>query len=98
MCTLVVAVGQFPGFPLVVAANRDERLDRLATPPRLWPGAMPFVAPRDEVAHGTWLGINAAGLFVGITNRFGVPADPTKASRGGIVLDALSAPDARALH
>src|SRR5579871_991767 len=98
MCTLVVALGQFPGFPLVVAANRDEKLDRPATPPRIWPGAEPFIAPRDEVAGGSWLGFNRHGVFVGITNRFGVPPDPTKKSRGQIVIDALSAPSARAQH
>src|SRR5579863_1043129 len=98
MCTLVAAVGQFPGYPLVVAANRDERLDRAASPPRLWPGTTPFIAPRDEVAGGTWLGVNARGLFVGITNRFGVPVDPQRRSRGQIVVEALAAPSARELH
>jgi uncharacterized protein with NRDE domain len=98
MCTLVAAVGQFPGYPLVVAANRDERLDRAASPPRRWPGPVPFIAPKDEVAGGTWLGVNARGLFVGITNRFGVPVDPKRRSRGQIVVDALAAPSARELH
>jgi uncharacterized protein with NRDE domain len=98
MCTLVAAVGQFEGSPLVIAANRDERLDRPATPPRLWPAEMPFLAPRDEIAGGTWLGLNAAGLFVGITNRFGAQPDPTRESRGKIVLEALRSPSAAALH
>jgi uncharacterized protein with NRDE domain len=98
MCTLVAAVGQFPGYPLVVAANRDERLDRAATAPRRWPGPVPFIAPRDEVAGGTWLGVNARGLFVGITNRFGVPVDPQRRSRGQIVVDALASPSAQELH
>ena len=98
MCTLVVAQGVFPGYPVVVAANRDERLDRPAAPPRLWPGPVPFVAPQDLVAGGSWLGLNARGMFVGITNRFGAPVDKAKKSRGEIVLQALAAPGAAALH
>ncbi len=98
MCTLAVAFRPQEAFPLVVAANRDERLDRAASPPRLWPGAVPFVAPRDEVAHGTWLGLNARGLFVGITNRFGASADGARESRGTLVTEALVQPGATALH
>src|SRR5262249_18053979 len=98
MCTLIAAVQIFPSYPLVIAANRDEDLHRPATPPFLWPGPLPFVAPRDEAAGGTWLGLNAAGLFVGITNRFGVPKDPRRSSRGQLVTEALLAPSASVLH
>jgi uncharacterized protein with NRDE domain len=98
MCTLIAAVRHFPGFPLVVCANRDELLKRPATPPRLWAGAPPFVAPRDEQAGGTWLGLNAAGLFVGVTNRFGVPRDERRASRGLLVVDSLRHAGAADLH
>src|SRR5712692_8012823 len=73
VCTLICAFRVFPRWPLIVAANRDEHLNRPASPPRLWPGDLSFVAPRDEAAGGTWLGLNSAGLFVGVTNRFGVP-------------------------
>src|SRR5262249_28656701 len=47
---------------------------------------------------GTWLGLNERGLFVGVTNRFGVPRDERRESRGKLVLEALAAPSARALH
>lgn len=40
--------------PLVIAANRDERLDRPASGPTRWAGEK-FFAPRDEQAGGTWL-------------------------------------------
>jgi hypothetical protein len=56
------------------------------------------VAPRDDAAGGTWLGLNERGLFVGVTNRFGRPPDPTLRSRGALVADALRAPSAAALH
>ncbi len=81
-----------------MAANRDEHLDRPASPPRLWPGDLSFVAPRDEAAGGTWLGLNSAGLFVGVTNRFGVPRDDRRASRGVLVTQALRSHSASALH
>ncbi len=99
MCTLIASVGHAPGVPLLIAANRDERLDRPSRGPFLWTeGKVPFLAPRDEVALGSWLGLNAHGLFVAVTNRAGVPASPTRRSRGALVIDALSAPSATALH
>lgn len=96
MCTLVVGIRQL-GLPLVVAANRDERLDRAATGPRRWPGTS-FVAPRDEVAGGTWLGLTASGMFVGVTNRFGAPRDAARESRGALVVEALGRGSAREVH
>src|SRR5262245_48661895 len=98
MCTLAVQVTGLPARPLVVAANRDERLDRPAVPPLLWPGSPRFIAPRDERAGGSWLGLNEHGLFVGLTNRAGSPPDPTRRSRGLLVTDALRASSADDLH
>jgi uncharacterized protein with NRDE domain len=97
VCTLVAALHHFHGFPLVVAANRDERYDRPASPVHHWPGER-FVAPRDDAAGGTWLGLGASGLFVGVTNRFGVPKDAARESRGRLVVEALRAESARSLH
>jgi uncharacterized protein with NRDE domain len=98
VCTLIAAFQVSSRWPLIVAANRDEHLDRASSPPRLWPGNPAFIAPRDEVAGGTWLGLNQAGLFLGVTNRFGVQRDEHRASRGKLVAEALSEPSARALH
>lgn len=97
MCTLIVSVRQHKDVPLVVAANRDEVLDRPASGPRRWAGE-PFVAPKDEQAGGTWLGLNAHGLFVGVTNRFLAEKHLDRESRGALVVDALRAGGARALH
>ena len=97
VCTLVAALNHFSGFPLVVGANRDERYDRPASPVHVWQGE-PFLAPRDEAAGGTWLGLNARGLFVGVTNRFGAAKDPSRESRGLLVVESLRAESARALH
>ncbi|MFN7133138.1 MAG: NRDE family protein, partial [Myxococcales bacterium] len=98
MCTLVLAHKVFPGAPLVVAANRDEFLDRPSSGPRVYAGAPRVLMPRDEVAKGTWLGLNEHGLFVGITNRAGHPNETTRRSRGEIVAHALRARTARELH
>src|SRR5512140_3834626 len=98
MCTLIAAVRQYRRFPLVVAANRDEALARPASPPVLWDAPSRFVAPRDEKAGGTWLGPTARGLFAAVANRFGVPRDESRRSRGALVVEALGAPSARELH
>jgi len=80
---------------VIVAANRDEFLERPAEPPWLRDtGEMPFLAPRDCLAGGTWLGVNAAGLFVGITNRPSPRLDPKRRSRGQVVVQALGAQSA----
>ena len=52
MCTLLLAVDVWDGARLVVAANRDEVLDRPASGPQLWErGGRRFFAPRDEVGQ-----------------------------------------------
>lgn len=96
MCSVLVASGVVPGEPIVVVANRDEQLDRPARAPFRWPQG--FVAPRDEQAGGTWLGIAKAGFFVGITNRFLGPRDTTRASRGELVVQALAQGSVREVH
>ncbi len=97
MCTLIVAQRAWSGLPFLVAANRDEQLDRSSSPPRLWTDRpVPLIAPVDQLGGGTWLGLNAHGVFVGITNRFGTePPRKDRRSRGLLVLDALEEADAR---
>ena len=70
MCTLIVLHRCFAEAPLVLAANRDEFLDRPAEKPTLrQSGSRTVLAPRDLRAGGTWLGLNDAGLFAALTNR-----------------------------
>ena len=83
MCSLIVLRGFDADFPLVVAANRDERIDRKASPPGLWQGERRrMLSPRDRVAGGTWLAIDDAGRFAAITNLAGVPPVVDAPSRG----------------
>ena len=90
MCTLIIAVSMWAGAPLVIAANRDEDLHRPAEPPSVRDNdGVLVLAPRDQQAGGTWLGVNAFGVFAGLTNRFTPSPNPGARSRGKLVLDAL---------
>ena len=94
MCTLVFAWQVFETTPLAVAANRDEALDRPAEPPGVYRTDPRVIAPRDVSAGGTWIGYNAHGLFVAITNRW---VERTgERSRGLLVADALGLSSASA--
>ncbi len=99
MCTLIVLDRILPGLPLVAAFNRDEFLSRPAAPPVLVPamngGKIPLVAPQDLEGGGTWMGVNAEGVFVGLTNQPSPARDTDRRSRGLLVRDALQRPDAR---
>ncbi|QCC48068.1 NRDE family protein [Halobellus limi] len=89
MCTLTLAWRIFEDAPVVVAANRDELLDRESEPPAVRGGDPSFVAPRDAAAGGTWIGYNEAGVFAGITNRWVDVPDGGERSRGLLVRDVL---------
>ncbi len=103
MCTLAVAFQVDRRWPIVVAANRDERLGRASEgwALREGKGGIRHAAPRDLLAGGTWIGVSARGVFAGLTN-YHAPLewypDPDRRSRGEIVdlaLAAASAEDAR---
>jgi hypothetical protein len=93
MCTLVLL--QRPRELLAVSGNRNELLARPASGPSVSSGVF---APHDELAGGTWLGLNRHGLFVCVTNRRGAMIDPSRRSRGLLVLEALQAHSARGLR
>ena len=74
MCTVVILRRGGHPWPLLLAANRDERLDRPWDPPGPWvPGACPpgpdgpttdgLVAGRDRLAGGTWMALGRAGVL-----------------------------------
>ena len=70
MCLLVVVSRLDPAAPLVVGANRDERLDRPAVAMTVLRESSPRVlGGRDEEAGGTWLAVNEHGVVAGLTNR-----------------------------
>ena len=102
VCTLTFAWRMFTDAPLVVAANRDESYDRPSDPPSITNDTHhpAIVAPQDCRAGGTWIGYNAAGRFVGLTNRWtSVPShtddnnemtDNDRRSRGQLVTELLT--------
>lgn len=104
MCTLAVAWRTDARWPLIAAANRDERLGRPSEGWALRQGrdGVRWAGPRDVQAGGTWIGVGAQGLFAGITNYrlpSDTPSDPGKRSRGELVARALeqrTAAEARA--
>jgi len=90
VCTLIALHRVWDDAPLVVATNRDEAYDRPSEGPAWREGDPPFVAPLDQRAGGTWMGANAVGVWVGVTNRHGGEVDETRRSRGLVCRDALA--------
>jgi hypothetical protein len=80
--------------PLLIALNREERIDRPATPPRIQAGRPRIVCGLDSAAGGTWAGINQYGLFAAVINapKKDVPEEPH--SRGLLCKEVLSCSDA----
>src|SRR5579864_5859968 len=96
MCTLAILRRPEHDWPVVIAANRDEMIDRPAKPPaRHWPDRAEVVAGLDLLAGGSWLGINDWGVAAAVLNRTGSlgPAEGLR-SRGELVLEALDHADA----
>ena len=92
MCILMVVHKRVQGHPIVLAANRDEYLDRPTRGPGLLGPAPAIWGGLDERAGGTWLGVNAYGVVVGLTNRRTREVqenDPARRSRGLVCLEAL---------
>lgn len=94
MCLILLAWQAHPGYPLVVAANRDEFFLRPTAPLHYWDDAPQVLAGRDLAAGGTWMGITRQGRFAALTNfreaeknRESTLAAPT---RGRLVSDFLA--------
>lgn len=92
MCTVVLLVRPGHAWPVVLVANRDERVDRAWDLPAAWWPARPgVIAGRDRTAGGTWMGLNRHGLAAAVLNRPGSLGPAAgKRSRGDLPLMALS--------
>ncbi len=90
MCLLAVLFRVTADAHLIVGANREESYARGGTVPELQAGEPAFVAGRDPVAGGTWLGVNACGLVVAVTNRPRMLPTQPRRSRGLLVRDLLA--------
>ncbi|MBK9177107.1 MAG: NRDE family protein [Flavobacteriales bacterium] len=90
MCLIAIAYKSHPRFPLIVAANRDEFLDRSAAPAHFWPAEPHVLAGRDHRAGGTWLGVTTTGRFAALTNYRDLRRPAVQGpSRGVLVRQAL---------
>ncbi len=91
MCLILFAHRVHPGFPLIVAANRDEFHGRPAAAADFWDSPAGVLAGKDLEAGGTWLGVSRAGRFAAVTNFTEDPPDPLPPrSRGALVSDFLA--------
>jgi len=90
VCTVVLLLRPGHSWPVLIAANRDERLDRpWDAPGAYWPRQPGVVAGRDRLGGGAWMAMRD-GLVAAVLNRPGSlgPA-PGKLSRGGLPLMAV---------
>ena len=88
VCTVVVFVGPDR---VLLAANRDERVERAWDPPGAWwPDRPGVIGGRDRSAGGTWMAINRHGVVATVLNRPGTLGPAVgKRSRGELPLLAL---------
>jgi uncharacterized protein with NRDE domain len=96
LCTVLLHLRPGHDWPLLLAGNRDEMIDRPSDPPaRHWPDRPDIVAGLDHLGGGTWMGINDFGVVAVILNRSGTlgPLEG-KRSRGELPLEALDHADA----
>jgi uncharacterized protein with NRDE domain len=85
MCLIVLAWRRHPGYPLIVAANRDEFHGRAAAPAAFWADNPAILAGRDLEAKGTWMGVARNGRFAAVTNYRGATEPRAAESRGALV-------------
>jgi uncharacterized protein with NRDE domain len=97
MCLIALASNVHPQFRLIVAANRDEYLDRPTAPLSWW--NREILGGRDLKAGGGWMATHRDGSFAALTNvRSGIPSglsttasDLELQSRGQIINEVLNA-------
>jgi hypothetical protein len=91
MCTVLLRFAPGQPWPLLLAAVRDEFVDRAWDPPgRHWDDRL--VGGRDHTAGGTWLAVDPVGPAVAaVLNGVRLPPLPagTRPTRGTLPLQAL---------
>jgi hypothetical protein len=98
MCTVILLRRPGHAWPLLVAANRDERLDRAWDPPAAWwPDHPAVIGGRDRTAGGTWMALGRSGVLAAVLNRPGSLGPAAgKRSRGQLPIAAAAAESAEA--
>jgi len=90
MCLVVVALGVSARFPLVVAANRDERHARPATAAAWWRDRPRLFGGRDLEAGGSWLAVDRGGRMAAVTNIRDSTRAAARRSRGALVSEFVA--------
>lgn len=95
MCLVAFAIGASARWPLVIAANRDEFLERPTLPLARWNTAsgQEIISGRDLRAGGTWMGITPAGRIAFLTNVRQAQPEAAPRSRGELVTRWLASGD-----
>ncbi len=90
MCTVIVLLRPGHAWPLLFAANRDERVDRAWDDPGPhWPDRPGVIGGRDRLGDGTWMAMRG-GVIAAVLNRPGSLGPLAgKRSRGELPLLAL---------
>ena len=90
MCLIAFAWGVNQRFPFVIAANRDEFLQRPTAPLAHWQSTRgpSILSGRDLSGGGTWMGFSPSGRFAMLTNVRKAQAEPPlqPISRGSLPL------------
>jgi uncharacterized protein with NRDE domain len=90
MCILAIQYQSANDSPILLAHNREERLDRPTQAPRIQSGRPRIVCGIDRKAGGTWLGVNQHGLAVAAANRPKTVVPPEPRSRGLLCRELLN--------
>jgi uncharacterized protein with NRDE domain len=92
MCLIAFAIDAHAACPLLIAANRDEFLDRPTAGLHRWalPSGAEVVAGRDLRDGGTWLGVSPSGRVAMLTNVRDNQTGTAPRSRGELATRWLS--------
>jgi uncharacterized protein with NRDE domain len=84
MCLIAIGLHASRDYPVVVAANRDERHARPTAAAQWWEHPR-ILGGRDLSAGGTWLAVDPVGRFAAVTNYHDSRIVEPERSRGELV-------------
>lgn len=86
MCLIVFAYNMHPKYRLIIAANRDEFLNRATARLHKWKNPQGIIGGRDLQAGGTWMAVDPKARFAALTNvRNPTSLKPNAESRGNLI-------------
>jgi len=92
VCTVILLRRPGQDWPLILAANRDERLDRAWDPPGPhWPEHPGVVGGRDRSGGGSWMAMGHRVVAAALNRPGSLGPAPGKRSRGVLPLLAAGA-------